>query len=366
MIGRFMKAAFAAAALAASVPGFADEAALSQPESDFEAFWALYDQNYALFEIKHIDWDALYHIYRPQVTADTGRDELFNIFTAMTRLLNDVHVTVEDQTSGRFSRSGGRSLGTGPFETGEFSIRLIESDYIEGELESRANGAMAFGWLPEGIGYLRIASFKYPDTSSGTMDQLMQRFVDARGIIIDVRQNGGGSDRISEDIVSRFALHPHDYMRVSERVPDTDDGEGFNAAVTWSVPAKGSAWSGRPVAVLTDSRTISAAENFVIAMKTLPHATIIGDTTAGVMADAHRMPAGEGWRFGVPVNVMRDIHGVSWEGIGIVPDYWIRNSAADLNDGEDRVLSFALDFMQAASSVGPRTRVIRPPNREGG
>lgn len=338
-------------------PVVAEAQEVSAPEADFEAFWALYDENYALFEVKQVDWDAVYRIYRPQVTEGTSREALFDIFTEVTCLLNDVHVTVEDETSGAFSRSGARSLGTGPFETGEFSLSLITQNYVQGELESRANGAMAFGWLPGNIGYLRIATFKYPETSASTMHLVMARFAGARGMIIDVRQNGGGSDLIGRDIASRFAKQAQIYMHVTERVSSENDDAAFNKEVSWTVPAKGGEWAGKPVIVLTNSRSISAAENFVIAMKTLPNALIVGDVTAGVMADAHRMPAGDGWRFGVPVNVLRDRNGVSWEGIGVVPDYWVRNSPEDIALGEDRVLDFALSLIEAGPEAAPRRRV---------
>ena len=44
---------------------------LSGPEENFEYLWNTYDRNYALFGPKRVDWDALYRIYRPQVTAQT-------------------------------------------------------------------------------------------------------------------------------------------------------------------------------------------------------------------------------------------------------------------------------------------------------
>ena len=38
-------------------------------EEVFEAVWETFDEHYALFEVKSIDWPALYDEYRPRAVA---------------------------------------------------------------------------------------------------------------------------------------------------------------------------------------------------------------------------------------------------------------------------------------------------------
>ena len=41
---------------------------LTEPEKNFEHLWKTFDRNYAIFEAKKVDWQAIYKVYRPQVT----------------------------------------------------------------------------------------------------------------------------------------------------------------------------------------------------------------------------------------------------------------------------------------------------------
>ena len=67
------------------------------------------------------------------------------------------------------------------------------------------------------------------------------------------------------------------------------------------------------------------------------------------MADAVPQPLPNGWQVTVPINSFRDANGVSWEGIGVTPDLWVKNERADVEAGRDRVLGTALAFLRAGA-----------------
>ena len=50
---------------------------LSPPEQNFEYLSQTLDRNYAIFGPKHMDWNALFRVYRPRVTPATPDDEPF-------------------------------------------------------------------------------------------------------------------------------------------------------------------------------------------------------------------------------------------------------------------------------------------------
>ena len=335
------------------------ETGLSAPEATFEAFWSTYDENYALFGVKHVDWDAVYDVYRPRVTAETTDDELWAVLAEVGGLLNDVHVTLRDPATGRLARSGGRSIGAGPFDDGTFSLALVEGAYAVGALEAAVDGAVRWGWLADSVGYVRVGAFRDPEASGQAMDAAVRALEGARGIVLDVRHNGGGDDRAGKAVVSRLVAEPRLYMTVAMRKLGQTPAAFAEPVEWWLRPAGPRPYTG-PVVLLVNSRSISAAENVALAVRAVPHAVVVGETTAGVMADTAPLPLPNGWEVGVPVNVFRDANGVSWEGVGVAPDLWVANAPADVEAGRDRVLETAVAFLRA-DAVRPRTRSAQEP-----
>ncbi len=314
------------------------------PASTFSEFWSLYNDNYALFGIKRVEWNAIRSLYETRILASSTRTELFQVFSEATGLLNDVHVSVRDERTGAFFRSGGRSIGTRAFQNDEFSLDLIASHYAATALASRAGGTVFFGELRSGAGYLRLDRFKHPSATEQAIDEALAAipsFANPHALIIDVRHNGGGADAVGRVVANRFADRRRHYMSVSNRRPGTHPAL-YSAPLEWHVePQPGHRFEGR-VIVLTSSRTISAAENFVLAMRTIPGVIIVGDVTAGAMADTVAWPIADGWTFTVPINIVRDAQGVCWEGVGLAPDLWIVNTPSEISAGRDRVLDLAI------------------------
>ena len=335
------------------------ETGLSEPEATFEAFWATYNEGYALFGVKHVDWGAVYDVYRPRVTAETTDDELWAVLAEVGRLLNDVHVTLRDPETGRLARSGGRSIGAGPFDDGTFSLDVVAEAYAAGGLASVMGGTIRYGWLPDSVGYVHVSAFRDPEASGRTLDAALANLAGARGVVLDVRHNGGGDDRAGKAIASRFVAEPRLYMTVAMRKLGQTPAAFAEPVEWWLRPAGPRQYTG-PVALLVNSRSISAAENVALAMRAVPHAVVMGETTAGVMADVAPLPLPNGWEVGVPVNVFRDANGVSWEGVGVAPDLWVANTRPDVEAGRDRVLETALDFLRVGA-VRSRDRAAQEP-----
>lgn len=330
--------------IACLVPFGSAGAQQSDPQSDFEAFWTLFDEQYALFEVKGVDWDVVGDIYRPRVTPHTTRAELFAIFEEATDHLNDVHVTVRDEREGRFARSGGRSLGTGEFDDGTFALELIQGTYLDRPIAIGGGGTMRWGRLGD-LGYLRVEAFKYPTSSAASIDDLLADLADARALIIDIRHNGGGSDSIARNLAAGFADAERHVMTASGRCESADCAPPEE----WHVGPSVAGPFDKPVVVLVNDRTISAAENFAIMMREFPHVVVVGQTTAGALADTYIHRVSDGWAFGVPSNILRDARGRSWEGIGVVPDIWAASSPDQISRGQDYALEVAMAIARESS-----------------
>ncbi|MGD8698938.1 MAG: S41 family peptidase, partial [Gemmatimonadales bacterium] len=308
--------------------------------------WQTFDRNYALFGAKRVDWAALYRVYRPMVTAETTDDELFEIMSNMLEHLNDNHVRLVG--GGRRYRSGILNeldgAGYAEEEMADFSIGLVQSKYLVSELEAR--GRLRYAWLPDSVGYLRIRGFGGRAETAEAIDEIVTEFRDAKAVVIDLRATPGGDDQVGKAIANRFADRKRLYMKTYERNgPEHDD---FAPARYFYVEPQGPVQFTGTLVVLTNRWGISAAENFALAMRVLPHATLIGDFTSGVFADVYGDRLPNGWQFGVSFKLFVDPTGFCWEGIGVPMDLRITNAPEDIAAGRDRVLEFALDFIERA------------------
>ncbi|MBN1224710.1 MAG: hypothetical protein JXB23_15800 [Candidatus Aminicenantes bacterium] len=327
---------------------------LSKPEKNFEYLWKAFDSNYAIFGPKKVDWKALYKIYRPKVTAQTTDDELFEIMSHMLGLLNDNHVRLMSENPPRVFMAGilNEILKDKNFkdmnEARQFlSQRPVDQKYIKSELRERMDGVFSFGWVAQDIGYFHFKGFGNIPESTAVIDEIIDTFKEAKAIIVDVRKNSGGDDRVGKLIADRFADRKRLYMITYTRNgPAYDD---FTPPKYWYVEPDGLRQFTKPVVLLINRLSISAAENFALAMRVLPHVTLVGDLTSGVFADVYGDELPNGWRFAVSYKLFVDYNGFCWEGIGVPPDLRILNTKEDEQQGNDRVLEFAVELLDSGS-----------------
>ncbi len=312
------------------------------PEEIFETAWKLYDLNYGVFIPKKVDWNLLYNVYRPNVTAQTTPDELFEIIGAMLKQLNDNHVSI---------RSESRRIGAGitsDLERGDFSLDLVTEKYLDGEFQTRVGEErpiFTFGWVTDEIGYFHFRSYSRMEETVAAIDEIVAEFQNAKGIIMDIRNNGGGSDRVAKAIADRFAdtrrLYMYSHIRNG---PNHDD---FAPPRYWHVEPDGPRQFTKPIILLTNRFSISAADCHALAMKVLPHVTNVGVATSGAYSDVYTETLPNGWRLGISNKLYFDHEGRGWEGIGAPPDLRVVNTAEEIAEGRDKVLDLALDILNS-------------------
>ncbi|HBO53432.1 MAG TPA: hypothetical protein DD471_15700, partial [Planctomycetes bacterium] len=79
----------------------AEKAGLSAPEKVFEELWGVFNERYAFFKLRGVDWKAQYRKHRPRVSAKTTDDELFRILSELLAPLKDGHVTLAIKGKGK-------------------------------------------------------------------------------------------------------------------------------------------------------------------------------------------------------------------------------------------------------------------------
>jgi tetratricopeptide (TPR) repeat protein len=309
------------------------------PEVNFEHVWKTIDRNYGQFTVKHVDWDALYRVYRPQVTQATTDQELWDILLSMLGHLNDEHVCLAD---------GGRRICAGSSEgrkRDDFSLALVKSKYLQEKSTDLLGGKWVSGWLAEGVGYLYCGDFKDglgPTTKA--IDDALNSFAKARVVVVDVRNNPGGTGRAMDVVAGRFADRRRHCMTTQVRYGAKHDD--LLPAEYRNVEPGGPVQFTRPTVLLTNRASASAADGFVLAMRVLPHVTVAGDLTEGALSAQFPEKLPNGWTLWVAFKVTRDQDGVCWDGVGVPPDLRVCNTAADIEAGRDRVLEFAAQFLE--------------------
>jgi tetratricopeptide (TPR) repeat protein len=353
---------------------------LRDPITNFDALWKMFDRNYGSFTPKRIDWDLLYRVYRPKVTSRTSDDELFEIMSLLLEHLNDNHVKIQSRRPRRFFRSGilgnlnrdarGRAIPIG-YNIPDFSLDLVKEKYLRGRFKERLPATKlaayfggdfplyTFGRLKKDIGYFHIRNFDEAERTAAVADEIVTEFRKARGLIVDIRGNGGGWDPVAKAIADRFADTRRLYMVTRTRNgPRHDD---FTPPRYWYTEPKGPHPFTKPVILLTHRWSISAADCFALAMRELPRVTNLGEFTSGAYSDEYWDTLPNGWMVSVANKLYLDAHGRSWEGIGTPPDIRLVNTREDIAAGRDRVLEAAMELLIAGPPRRRETRSVPPP-----
>src|SRR6187401_2622283 len=70
------------------------------PEKNFEELWTTFHNRYPFFDIRGVNWQGQYDLYRPRVSPATTDDELFEVLCLMLEPLNDGHVNLSAKIDG--------------------------------------------------------------------------------------------------------------------------------------------------------------------------------------------------------------------------------------------------------------------------
>lgn len=304
---------------------------------NFEALWLEVDRHYCFFDEKNIDWQAIHDKYAPQATGNRGGQPLFRIMAAMLNELRDGHVNL----SAPFATSYYRNWWSDYPQN--YDQRLVEQYYLGFGYNSI--GSVYYALLPENIGYLRWPSFS-TTLGEGNLDYILYAFNMASGLIIDIRDNGGGDVTNADALASRFVTEKTTagFIRHKTGPGHSDFSEPFEIFI--QPPGnKHYIWI-KPVVVLTNRGTFSAANYFTAVMKNLPNVTIAGATTGGGAGMPYSLELPNGWGVRFSACPVYDANGVCTE-TGVEPS---EECAVDLDPiealgGHDTMLDFAIGYL---------------------
>ncbi len=341
---------------------------LSDPEKSFENFWQSYEDNYAFFNLYPLNWKQQYDIYRSKVTPKTDENELIIIFKEMLKPFNDNHSYILKGDSFIFNSPHKCSFDI------EFSKRKLKDslwvvcnqtlerntfDKVQGFGPIERGTSLFYQTKSNNIGYIRISrcygktEALFDDNlllldsvnSTNLFDSLLNNMIDKKALIIDLRNNNGGNTWCYF-LVSRFLDKKRTTYYLSTRLKGSH--ENFSELIPYSLEPDKTLRFLNPIVILTNCKTASAAEGFLIVAKELPNVTIIGSRTEGIFSNTMNYTIDESKNiWGTLSNQKKyDANKVCFEREGIPPDIEMYNKLDDLKNKCDPLILKAVEIIK--------------------
>ncbi len=208
-----------------------------------------------------------------------------------------------------------------------------------------------FKMLPGNVAYLQVRTMM-TDDGAKVMRAHAAEINAAKGLVIDVRHNGGGSSSNAFAMLQMMADKPFKAFRYTTRDYNAAERSwgrlpGWHRAPAIDMAPDPSTHISVPVAVQTDAVTYSSAEDFVVGFKTIGRGKTIGETTAGSTGNQiqFRLPGGGFGMICAKHDTFPD--GRLHQGIGLAPDVTVKPTVSDIRQGRDPVLEKAVATITA-------------------
>ena len=304
----------------------------NSPEDNFEALWKIIDEQYCFLDYKNqeygLDWDEVHVRYAGRITSSMGSEALFEVLSEMVNELRDGHVNLSS------------SMGTSQYRAWfdnyprNFSDS-IQSNYLKKDYVN--SSGLTWQILENNIGYVYCGSFS-DGIGDGNLDQMFYKMSICDGLIVDVRNNGGGALTTARKLAARFT---NEKVLVGYICHKTGPGHNdfSNPQPVYQEPSDGIRWQKKCV-VLTNRRSYSATNDFVNAMRQFPLVTVMGDMTGGGSGLPFSSELPNGWSIRFSASPMFDPEMNQLE-FGISPDIKVDMQSSDMQRGKDTMIEEA-------------------------
>ncbi len=221
---------------------------------------------------------------------------------------------------------------------------------------------LEFQRLQDDIVYFALNTFNEAEVVA-EFEKHLDELSSARGVILDVRNNGGGNSSHGWHIGKYFSEVPLEgsHWRTREnrssykawgRFSDNPKTRSYYEMDAWFAPDVFTVINPPertfivPTAILLGPSTYSAAEDFLSFMRAVPHAVFVGQSSAGSTGQplAFQVPGG-GWA-GITSKHDRMPDGTEFVGYGVKPDVEIQQTVDAFRSGKDLVLERAVEVVQ--------------------
>lgn len=305
---------------------------------NFDALVDIIDTRYCFFKEKDINWRETAAKYRTLIDEETNSMELFFICAALLDELKDGHVNLVSH----FNTSYYRKWWTDYPQ--DFNLRTLEENYLQ--FDWLTTTGIYYKQLPEKVAYMYYPSFSN-NVGELSLDYILAILRNSRGLIIDIRNNGGGTLTNINTLVGRFIDKKFVGGYIQHKTgPGHDDFSEPYPVEYEPCDSYRVKWEG-PIVLLTNRSCFSAANDFTSVMKSLPNVTVVGAKTGGGggMPFSYELPIGWALRFSASPIYNSKMECIE-EGIDPTEGYEVHASDEELAAGKDAILDKAIEMLK--------------------
>ena len=317
---------------------FMDDDEASNPVNVFDYLWNKVDQQYAFFDVKGVDWDSVREVFRPMVNDDMDNESLFSVCGAMLNTLQDGHTNLVSS----FDVSHNDSVYYRMYAEKNIDIDVVVLNYLT--VNYHTTGSFAHNAIRDGhVAYIRYSSFS-DAISEDALKYLVDHYKDCDGMILDLRQNGGGSIDNIRLMLSIFDNHEQPlYQTQIKSGPGHDEFRELTTVCATNECILETPYR-KPVAVLIDRGSYSATSFFSICTMDYDNIKLFGDYSGGGLGlpNGGALPNGWTYRFSITRTIALD--GGNYEN-GVPPQERVILDPAYTAQGIDNVIEAAADWI---------------------
>ena len=317
--------------------------------------WALVDAEYPMFGLREgVDWDVLRSTHLAKAKEAKSAQEAGIIVAQMFRHLQDAHlwVKLKGKNIPVFKAEAQSNVNK--------NTRIYEDASLLGRIQVKGRHLM-WAKTKDNIGWIMCPRWNGADLPD-RFDEVMEQMRDTRGLIVDVRWNGGGDAELSKYIAARFVDTTRVYSSYQYRNgPNRTD---LTKEIDQTLSPRGPWRYERPVILLMGQGCVSACESFCAMMSVCPNVTTMGDRTRGATGFPVPFKLGKDLEIHVPQWLVTLPEGQVVEGNGVRPDVPFTPKADSFTDNRDELLSLVLTRLReeplpVAPIAGPTPQDLR-------
>ncbi|MCY3684527.1 MAG: S41 family peptidase [Gemmatimonadetes bacterium] len=302
-----------------------------QNRKSLEQLRSAIEEKYSYRDLRGIDWDVRFAEFEPRLV-DTKTSRQFAFLAGqLLEVARDAHIKVNvdgDRLAG-FQRS------VRPNVDRELLKRIVS------QFRS-VNRAVVTGRFPDGPAYLMIRSWS-PKAARDI--EAAAKWIDELSLddtlILDIRFNSGGDERLARKIAGRFVDQSVVYAGHLNR--DVSSPSGFSEINKRTLKPIRPGFRGRTV-VLMGPVNMSSCEAFLLMMKQAPQCTLMGEKSYGSSGNPKPVRLANGVTVFLPSWVALTPDGEPFEGKGISPDVYVE--FPDEPGDQDPLINAALELLK--------------------
>jgi hypothetical protein len=301
-------------------------------ETTFDQLWDAFDTTYAMFILHpEVDWDRSREQWRPKALACKSSDEFAAICAEMLKPLRDLHISLNLAGTDIPVYDRPRSANSNP----PAHKKILGDLHVAGRLQ--------WAVTADKIGF--VAIYGWDDASvPEQFDKALEQMRDTKGLIVDVRWNGGGNEVLAQQVAGRFVQKEvtYAYDQFRDGLERTNLTKRFARKVEPSGP-----WRyDKPVILLIGQKCMSSSESFVGMMMGATNVTTMGDHTCGSSGNPQVVELPMQMTVGVPrwIDYLPD--GTPLDEHGFTPQIPFAAPPDGMGGSRDDLLSAALERLR--------------------